>query len=225
MSPGLKSTILDIGQTVQNLPEANMGQVDSWARQINAAAQRERYPTDKVVAGQLDGALSDLIKQGGAGDLRTTAQDAYQKSVMAENLADWQSKVSAGGSIGQAPFGEAENWYKNQPDQYKTLIDLYQQSQNPQSKTTYALGHLGANALGAIGGSIAGFPGVFAGEAVGYLGLKPMIAKMMKGYDKNQLLKAYQAAYPQLTGVPLTGAKEGPKVGDAIKNLMLGTAF
>ena len=29
MSPGLKSTILDIGQTVQNLPEANMGQVNS----------------------------------------------------------------------------------------------------------------------------------------------------------------------------------------------------
>ena len=41
MSPGLKSTILDIGQTVQNLPEANMGQINSWQRQINAAAQRQ----------------------------------------------------------------------------------------------------------------------------------------------------------------------------------------
>ena len=55
MSPGLKSTIVNIGQTVQNLPEANMGQ-DNWTvgqRQINAAAQRERYPTDQVVAGKL----------------------------------------------------------------------------------------------------------------------------------------------------------------------------
>ena len=57
------------------------------------------------------------------------------------------------------------------------------------------------------------------------LAVKPMIAKLMKGYDKNQLLKAYQAAYPQLTGVPLTGAKTAPKVGDQIKNLMLGSAF
>jgi hypothetical protein len=52
-----------------------------------------------------------------------------------------------------------------------------------------------------------------------------MIAKLMTGYDMNQLLKAFQAAYPQLTGVPTAGAKEGPKVGDAIKNLMLGSAF
>ena len=78
MSPGLKSTILDIGQTVQNLPEANAGQLDSWQRQINAAAQRERYPTDKVVAGQLDSAFDGLIKQAGAGDLQNAAQAAYQ---------------------------------------------------------------------------------------------------------------------------------------------------
>ena len=41
MSPGLKSTIFDIGQTVQNLPEANMGQINSWtpADQCGGAAR------------------------------------------------------------------------------------------------------------------------------------------------------------------------------------------
>ena len=224
MSPGLKSTILDIGQTVQNLPEANMGQLNSWARQINAAAQRERYPTDQVVAGKITSAFDDLMQKGGAGDLNVAAQSAAQKNIMAEKLGDWQAKTAAGGTVGQAPFSEASDWYKPESDQYKTLVDLYQQAQNP-GKMSWAMVHLGANALGALGGSIAGFPGAFAGEAAGYLALKPAIAKLMKGYDKNQLLKAYQAAYPQLTGVPLTGVKEGPKVGDAIKNLMLGSAF
>ena len=43
--------------------QANMGQVNSWVRQINAAAQRERYPTDQVVAGKLDGALTGVISR------------------------------------------------------------------------------------------------------------------------------------------------------------------
>ena len=111
MSPGLKGTIVNIGQTVQNLPEANMGQINSWQRQINAAAQRERYPTDQVVAAKISSALDGVIQQGGAGDLNAAAQAAAQKSVMAQNLAEWQRKAEAGAPLGQAPLTEAENWY------------------------------------------------------------------------------------------------------------------
>ena len=132
MSPGLKSTILDIGQTVQNLPEANMGQLNSWSRQIDAAAQRERYPTDQVVAGKITSAFDDLMQKGGAGDLNAAAQSAAQKNIMAEKLGDWQAKATAGGSVGQAPFSEAQNWYDPGSDQYKTLVDLYQQAQEPR---------------------------------------------------------------------------------------------
>ena len=226
MSPGLKSTIVNIGQTVQNLPEANMGQLNSWSRQIDAAAQRERYPTDQVVAGKITSAFDDLMQQGGAGDLNEAAQAAAQKNIMAEKLGDWQAKAGVGGTVGQAPFSEAQNWYDPGSDQYKTLVDLYQKPQNP-GKMSWAMGHLGANALGALGGSIAGYPGAFAGEALaGYLALKPAIAKLMKGYDKNQLLKAYQAAYPSLTGIQPTGAKAAPQisdqVGEQIKNLLMG---
>ena len=142
MSPGLKSTILDIGQTVQNLPEANMGQLNSWSRQIDAAAQRERYPTDQVVAGKITSAFDDLMQKGGAGDLNAAAQSAAQKNIMAEKLAEWQEKVNAGAPLGQAPLTEAE-WYKNQPDKQKSLVDLYQANQGGVDPS-YTAAHLGS---------------------------------------------------------------------------------
>ena len=223
MSPGLKSTILDIGQTVQNLPEANMGQINSWQRQINAAAQRERYPTDQVVAAKVSSALDSVIQQGGAGDLNTAAQAAAQKNIMAENLAEWQRKAANGAPLGQAPLTEAENFYQGKP-QYDTLVDLYKQSQSQQDPS-WALSHLAGHALGTAGYAMGGFPGSMAGEALGVLGVKPMIKKMFKGARQNSVVKGIQAAYPQMTGVPLTGAQPGPQVGDMIKNLMLGSAF
>lgn len=223
MSPGLKSTILDIGQTVQNLPEANMGQINSWTRQINAAAQRERYPTDQVVAAKVSSALDSVIQQGGAGDLNAAAQAAAQKNIMAENLAEWQRKAANGAPLGQAPLTEAENFYQGKP-QYDTLVDLYKQSQSQQDPS-WALSHLAGHALGTAGYAMGGFPGSMAGEALGVLGVKPMIKKMFKGARQNSVVKGIQAAYPQMTGVPLTGAQPGPQVGDMIKNLMLGSAF
>ena len=223
MSPGLKSTILDIGQTVQNLPEANMGQINSWQRQINAAAQRERHPTDQVVAAKISSALDGVIQQGGAGDLNVAAQAAAQKNIMAENLAEWQRKAANGAPLGQAPLTEAENFYQGKP-QYDTLVDLYKQSQSQQDPS-WALSHLAGHALGTAGYAMGGFPGSMAGEALGVLGVKPMIKKMFKGARQNSVVKGIQAAYPQMTGVPLTGAQPGPQVGDMIKNLMLGSAF
>ena len=53
MSPGLKSQINDIRSSLQNQGQVNANQVNSWQRQINDAAQRNRYPTDGIVAGQI----------------------------------------------------------------------------------------------------------------------------------------------------------------------------
>jgi hypothetical protein len=223
MSPGLKSTILDIGQTVQKLPEANMGQLNSWSRQINAAAQRERYPTDQVVAGKITSAFDDLMQKGGAGDLNEAAQAAAQKNIMAENLAEWQRKAEAGAPLGQAPLTEAENWFQGKPG-YNDLVNLYQKSQN-QFDPSYALGHMAAGALGDIGLSMLGPIGHFGGEMLGYMGVKPAIRGMFKGAKQNAMVKNVQQLYPQFTGMQPTGAKQAPQVGDMIKNLMLGSAY
>ena len=224
MSPGLKSTILDIGNTVQNLPEANAGQLDSWQRQINAAAQRERYPTDKVVAGKLDSAFDGLIKQAGAGDLQDAAQTAYQRSVQAQNLAEWTAKTRAGGSLGQAPLNEAENWYQGKP-QYKDLVDLYQTNQGMMDPSNI-VAHTGGAISGAIGGMVGGWPLSILAHPVGTAATKYLSKNLVKKYKTGQMLKQLTASYPGLTGVQPTGATAAPQisdqVGEQIKNLMLG---
>jgi hypothetical protein len=191
---------------------------------------------DKLLAGQTASNLSDLLTNanpitdhapGEAAQTLQQAQTAHQQYMMAQNLAEWQRRESVGASVGQAPLTEAEKYYQG-PDalqNYKTLTDLYQKSQDSTSKLSWALGHMGAHAIGAAGGMMAGWPGEFIGEGLGYLFAKPAINKALKGYDKTQLLKAYQQAYPQLTGQQLSGAQPGPEVGDAIKNIMLGSAY
>lgn len=223
MSPGLKSTILDIGQTVQNLPEANAGQLDSWQRQINAAAQRERYPTDKVVAGQLDSAFDGLIKQAGAGDLQNAAQAAYQRSVQAQNLAEWMAKTKAGGTLGQAPLTEAETWYQGKP-QYKDLVDIYQANQGMMDPSN-SIAHMGGAAGSMLGYHAAGPVGGLIGHPIGYQAAKYLSKNAVKKARTGNMLAQLTAAYPGLTGVQPTGAVQGPQAGDMIKNLMLGTAF
>ena len=70
---------------------------------------------------------------------------------MAENLADWKEGGSRG-SIGDAPFGEAENWYQNRSRQFKKLIDLYQAESESQSKTELGVGSHGVAHGLALGG-------------------------------------------------------------------------
>ena len=227
MSPGLKNTINNIRTTVQGLPEANMGMADSWQRQINAAAQREAHPTDQIVAGKIDSALDGLIQQGGAGGLQNDAQAAYQRSAMAENLADWHRKAAAGAPLGQAPLTEAETYFQGTP-KYQPLVDLYQKSQSQQDPS-WAMGHIAAGAIGDLAGASGlGFLGHLGGEALGYIGVKPMIKSAMKGVKQNALGRNIQSLYPQYTGVPLSGGTQAPQIsprtGDMIKNLMLGTA-
>ena len=228
MSPGLKSTINNIRTTVQGLPDANFGQVDTWQRQINAAAQREGHPTDQIVAGKIDSALGGLIQQGGAGGLQKDAQAAYQRSAMAENLADWHRKAAAGAPLGQAPLTEAETYFQGTP-KYQPLVDLYQKSQSQQDPS-WAMGHIAAGAIGDLAGASGlGFLGHLGGEALGYIGVKPMIKSAMKGVKQNALGRNIQSLYPQYTGVPLSGGTQAPQIsprtGDMIKNLMLGSAY
>jgi hypothetical protein len=172
----------------------------------------------------MNSALDGVLQAHGAGGLQDAAQNAYKQSVMAENLAKWQSRTKVGASPGMAPLNEAEKWYPNSPEQYSTLEGLYKQSQG-SSPATYALGHMAANAAGTVGGMVGGFPGAFIGEGLGYLFAKPAVARTMKGVDRNALLRAYQAAYPAMTGIQPTGGKQAPQVGNAIKNLMIGSVY
>jgi hypothetical protein len=227
LTPGMAA---DVSPTFDALIGRQMKQIDAggisandvadFAKNLKAGATSNG---DQILAGKISDNLLNALPSDAQQTLQA-ADAAHKQYMMAQNLAEWQRKVGAGGSVGQAPLTEAENFYQNDPDSYKTLGNLANQSAG-HSFTTSALGHLGANALGAVGGAIAGFPGAFAGEAAGYLFARPAIYKAMKGYDARQKLKAFQAAYPQMTGQQLTGAQQGPQVGDAIKNLMLGSAY
>ena len=165
-----------------------------------------------------------MIQQGGAGDLNEAAQTAAQKSIMAQNLAEWQRKAETGAPLGQAPLTEAENWYQGKPG-YNDLVDLYQQSQKPaRSKLgigTHGCGRSRHRLVMRMGG----FQGHFGGEMLGYMGVKPAIKGMFKGVKQNATVKNIQQLYPQFTGMQPTGAKQAPQVGDMIKNLMLGSAY
>jgi hypothetical protein len=228
LSGGFKSQFNDINKANDSLTlsggKPTAGDVDSWQRQIQDAAVSS---TDKIAAGKIRDNLTDVLKQHDAYGLQQDAKAAYQKSKMAENLAEWQRKVSAGGSAGQAPFTEAENWYQNDPAKYETLVKLA--NQPDQSRATWALGHLGAHTLGMGGYALGGVPGSLGGEALGYLWLKPQIAKLMKSVDARAKLRGYQQAYPQFTGVQPKGAVQAPQLppqaGDLLKNLMLGGAY
>ena len=132
MSPGLKNTINNIRTTVQGLPDANFGQVDSWQRQINAAARREAHPTDQIVAGKIDSALDGLIQQGGAGGLQKDAQTAYQRSAMAENFSRLASALRQARAWVRRPLTEAETYFHGTSPKYQPLVDSILKSQSQQ---------------------------------------------------------------------------------------------
>ena len=213
----IQGAISDQGKIGQSL-DAN--QVNSWKRQINdAAGPGIEGGVAKSISDNLDG----VLQAHGAGQWQEGANQAYQNYMMAQNLGEWSRKAAAGAPLGQAPLTEAEKFYQGKP-QYQTLVDLYQKSQS-QNDPSWALGHMAAGAIGDIGGMLLGFPGHLAGEALGYLGIKPAIKGAFKGAKQNALQKNIQQAYPQMTGQQITGATTGPQIGDAIKNLMLGSAY
>jgi hypothetical protein len=202
--------------------------LNSWQREVENAASA---PVDKKIAGQISGSpgnpglLDGVMNSAGGGQLNQAAQQAFKQNFMAENLADWNERAANKGSLGDAPFNEARNYYQPGTPEYDALMKLYSQSQN-QADPTWALGHMAAGLAGDIGGAMFGFPGHFGGELLGYLGIKPAIKSAFKGAKQNALQKNIQQVYPTLTGQPLTGAQTGPQLpggtGDMIKNLMLG---
>ena len=153
---------------------------------------------------------------------------AYQKSVMAQNLADWQSKTAAGAPLGQAPLTEAETYYQNQPSKQKTLVDLYQANQGMMDPSS-TIGHLGSEALGGLGYAVAGYPGHLIFKNLGYYGSKFAGKKFAGGMKAAKMQSALQSAYPELTGVQPTGGTQtwqaSPQVGEQLKNLMLGMTY
>ena len=193
--------------------------VADFAKNLKAGATSNG---DTILAGK----ISDNLLGALPADAQQTLQQAnaaHQQYMMAQNLAEWQRKAAAGAPLGQAPLTEAENWYQGKP-QYQTLADLYTKSQSQQDPS-WALGHMAGHALGTAGYALGGFPGSMVGEMLGILGVKPAIKGMFKGAKQNALQKSIQQAYPQMTGQPLTGAQPGLQVGDAVKNLMLGSVY
>jgi hypothetical protein len=226
LSGAFKGQVGDIqnalNDELQGGRNVHAGMVDSWQRQINQAATS---PTDTLAAGRISSALDDVLQAHGAGDLQAAAKNAFAQSQMAENLGEWSRKTAAGAPLGQAPLTEAERFYQGQPQQYETLVDLFKQGQGGPGPMASTLGHIAAHAAGGAGAAIAGFPGWALGEAVGLGLVKPAAYKLMKGYDRNTLLKAYQAAYPSMTGVQPTGGAQAPQIGDLIKNAMIGSVY
>jgi hypothetical protein len=210
----------------------NADDIVHYMQSIDEAA-RNGSNADKLLAGQITDNLQDILDNsptlsghapGEAGQALKDANAANTQWNMAKNLAEYQRKATANVPLGQTPFTEAETYYKPGSPEYKALINLYQAGQD-HGPGSWGIGHLAAGALGDIGGMVLGFPGHMIGEGLAYLGLKPAIAKAMKGVQQGKLGRAIQQSYPTLTGQPLTGAQPGPPVGEMLKNLAIGGMY
>ena len=198
--------------------------LNSWAGQIKDAASPG---VSSKIAGQIGAELKSVVgAQGGAGAW-DAAQAAAKRQAAAESLKDYGQTLQEGGSLGQAPLNEAKRYYPNPADkaQYDTMAGLSGMSGGPGVATSL-LGHLAATGLGFAGEHIAGIPGALAGEALAYLGAKPLIKRGMKGYNSRRGVSTLQSAYPTLTGQqPPPGPQISPKVGDAIKSAVMGSVY
>ncbi len=188
---------------------------------------------DTQLAGKIGSNLEDFLGKakpitdqpaGEALDSLLTARLSHQRYVMAQNLAEWQRRAEAGAPIGERPLTEAENWYQNKPDQYRTLVDLYQGGKAGVDPSQ-AAAHLGSEIGGTAGYAVGGFPGHLIGKTTGYFGGK-VLAKNWKGARKlGSQTAAIQAAYPTLTGVQAPSTPTPPNVGEALKTLAFGMAY
>ena len=232
MSDGFVKTIQDIRDKTNELGFQNK-QIDgdtlnTWQRDVKNAAST---PIDRKIAGQISGSsgnpglLDGVMSAAGGGQLNQAAQSAFKQNIMAGNLADWGERAANKGSLGDAPFNEAKNYYQPGTPEYDALMKLYSQSQDPGA-SSQGLGHALIGAAADLMGIPFGFLGHLGTETLGYLVGKPALSSAMKGVKKSKLQKNIQQAYPTLTGQPLTGAQTGPQLpqgaGDMIKNLMLG---
>ena len=224
MSPTFRNQVGDIQTALGNHyyqgTQPSLGDVNSWKRQINEATVTS---VDGKIAGRMNAGLDGVMETTAPG-LNDAAQTAYQQSVGAQNLAEWQRKIANGVPLGQAPVTEAEKWYQGKP-QYQDLVDLYKANQGGVDPS-YTAAHLGSEIGGTAGYAVGGFPGHLIGKSAGYY-LGKTAGKKWKGSLKGSgQTNAIQALYPGMTGIQPTGATAAPQisdqVGEQIKNLMLG---
>ena len=168
-----------------------------------------------------------MIQQGGGSDLNAAAQAAAQKNIMAENLAEWQRKDGER----SAPLGPSAadgGWriFTGGQAAVRHVGGFSAKQSQSQQDPSWALSHLAGHALGTAGYAMGGFPGSMAGEALGLLGVKPMIRKMFKLGEAELRGEGHSGGLPaDDRSAAQAGAQPGPQVGDMIKNLMLGSAF
>ena len=217
-------------QTIRNAIESqgvlgnqlNANQVDSWRRQIYDAASTG---IDGKIAAQIGDNLGGAIDAAGGSPWNATAKNAYKQQRNAEVLQTLSQKAAAGAPLGEAPLTQANApWNADDPDIQKAWLNLYKQGQT-QTDPSYALAHMAMHVGGMVGGMLLGFPGELLGSAGAYMGVKPVVKGLVKNAASNAAQKAVYQQYPTLTGQQLTGAKPGPQVGDAIKNLMVGSMY
>ena len=225
MSGGLKSQINDIYSTLKDQTTAHAGQVDSWQRQINEAANRESYPTDRIVAGQINDALDGVLQTHGAGGLQDTAQAAFKRYANAKDLQSMAQNLSDFGQSPGAGPAKAAGFYDPGSPEYKAWMKV-NASSDPSYDPSYTISHIGGGLAGAAtaalgGGPVGGLLAYEAGKGATKWATKGLVNQMKRA----RIQKAFQAAYPSLTGVQPTGAMQAPPVGDLIKNLMFGGAY
>ena len=241
MSDKLKGKIDEIQDALQNHQNAktqpSLGDVNSWQRQVNEAATTS---VDGKVAGKINAGL-DGVMDATAPGLNDAAQTAAKQAAMAAKMQEWNQRIKTGGSIGDQPFTQAQNFYNpvnnpaNQAD-YDTLTGLMNAGANTHG-LSWMLPHILGTGLSFAGEHVAGIPGAIAGELGGYFAGK----KLLKSYNKRSGMAGLQAAYPQMTGATPTGGQTGPQIpaqtgmmpvgggtkvglntGDLIKSLMMG---
>ena len=219
----------------QQAGAVSAGTVDEYTRSLQSIASPSNS-AEQVLAAKVRDALTgdqgvlatarpvNGLPVGQAFSMLSDARAANTQWEAAKKLAEWTATTKAGGSLGQKPLTEAEDWYQGKP-QYQDLVDIYKANQGMMDPSSM-VAHTGGAIGGAVGGAIAGWPGMIVGHPAGMAATKYLTKGLVKKYKTGNMLKQLTAAYPSLTGVQPTGATIGSQLpqgaGDMIKNLMLG---
>ena len=106
----------------------NIASPSNSAEQVLAAKVRDALTGDQGVLATAQPANGAPVGQ--AYSMLTDAKAANTQFQMAQNLSDWNERAANKGSLGDAPFSEAKNWYDPGTPQYDALMKLYGQSQD-----------------------------------------------------------------------------------------------
>jgi hypothetical protein len=241
VSTGFMNKMQDHVNQMQRTGPVSAGAVDEYARSIQDAASPTNN-AEQVLAAKVrdaltgeDGVLATAQPTsdhpvGQAYSMLKDAQNANKQWQASQYLGELQRQLKeTGGSVGQGPFTEAEKYYTPGTPDYQAMAGLSGAGASDHG-VSWMIPHLLGTGLSFAGEHLFGIPGAMAGELAGYMGGK----KLIKSYNARRGMANIQQAYPQLTGQQPTGAQTGPQipetaggynVGNAIKNLMLGSAY